>query len=125
MEAKDLMIDDWAACEGKNGKVKELREHKLSLKTENSVMIIYYNNVEPIPITSEILEKNGFVTDRYGEIELNDELGTSETNIVLEPTYSEEYYWWRINNNLIVKIKYVHELQHILKLVGIEKEIKL
>ena len=125
MEAKDLMIDDWAACEGKNGKVKELREHKLSLKTENSVMIVYYNNVEPIPITSEILEKNGFVTDRYGEIELNDELGTSETNIVLEPTYSEEYYWWRINNNLIVKIKYVHELQHILKLVGIKKEIKL
>ena len=119
------MIDDWTACEGKNGKVKELREHKLSLKTENSVMIVYYNNVEPIPITSEILEKNGFVTDRYGEIELNDELGTSETNIVLEPTYSEEYYWWRINNNLIVKIKYVHELQHILKLVGIEKEIKL
>ena len=125
MEAKDLMIDDWVACEGKNGKVKELREHKLSLKTENSVMIVYYNNVEPIPITSEILEKNGFVTNRYGEIELNDELGTSETNIVLEPTYSEEYYWWRINNNLIVKIKYVHELQHILKLVGIKKEVKL
>ena len=125
MEAKDLMIDDWVACEGKNGKVKELREHKLSLKTENSVMIVYYNNVEPIPITSEILEKNGFVTDRYGEIELNDELGTSEINIVLEPTYSEEYYWWRINNNLIVKIKYVHELQHILKLVGIKKEVKL
>ena len=54
---------------------------------------------------------------------LDEELGTSEIYLVLEPTYDEEYYWWRVNYELITKIKSVHELQHALRLVGIEKEI--
>ena len=44
---------------------------------------------------------------------------------ILVPTFYEEYYWWTVNNELTAKIKSIHELQHILKLVGIEKEIKL
>lgn len=78
--------------------------------------------IEPIPLTREILEKNGF-----------------------EKSQGEKFTWFICNvaafdirivsekNNLYdIKIaeyprpiKYVHELQHALKLCGIEKEIIL
>lgn len=78
---------------------------------------------QPIPLTLEILEKNGFVKSKYGDLtlELDDALGTTE--IVLVPTYDEAYYWWRINNELITKIKSIHELQHVLRLCRIDKVI--
>ena len=78
---------------------------------------------QPIPLTLEILEKNGFVKSKYGDLtlELDDALGTTE--IVLVPTYDEAYYWWRINNELITKIKNIHELQHVLRLCRIDKVI--
>jgi hypothetical protein len=124
MEAKDLMIDDWAACEGKNGKVKELREHKLSLKTENSVMIVYYNNVKPIPITPEILEKNFtydsfgffyFFGDTYLDIkEYTDGLWQVKVDEIMSSLPA-----WRM---FVIN---VHELQHALRLAGIDKEITI
>lgn len=80
-------------------------------------------DLEPIPLTSEILEKNGFV----GEL--------SDCGI----DYSSEVYklriirrrndeGWTIYANhfgLDKKDLFVHELQHALRLCGIEKEIKL
>lgn len=82
-------------------------------------------NIAPIPITAEILERNGFVKNKYGDMILDEELGASEIYIVLEPNYDEEYYWWKVNNELIAKILSVNELQHALRLGGIDKEIKL
>ena len=82
--------------------------------------------VEPIPLTPEILEKNGFKKDEKLE---------------------EMYYWnWGIGNNcvsydketgivrifhvfgylvFVLPLSYVHELQHALRLCCIEKEIEL
>lgn len=86
---------------------------------------------EPIPLTPEILERNGFVTkdkgrEHYGYLMyfLYDEedhclLGVkwyikdSIAEIILETT---PYY---------IIIKYVHQLQHVLRLCGLRKEIKM
>lgn len=80
-------------------------------------------DLEPIPLTLEILEKNGFVRE------------LSDCGI----DYSSEVYklriirrrndeGWTIYANhfgLDKKDLFVHELQHALRLCGIEKEIKL
>lgn len=76
----------------------------------------HLSNLKPIPLTIEVLEKNGF-TDNYKEDDLcyaqscGDIIGIhiSGKNGIMEEMY----------------FKYVHELQHALKLCGIEKEITL
>lgn len=128
MRAGELMIGDYVIR-------KNVPKEILIVDTIDSIRGIVYldldglgitekiENIEPIPLTQKILEKNGFVKSKYGEMVLDEELGTSEIYIVLEPNYDEAYYWWRVNNELITKIKNVHELQHMLRLCRIDKEI--
>lgn len=121
MKPNELMIGDWVA-----NPINEKPMRVMSLTRDIELGLSgFYDNVTPIPITAEILERNGFVKNKYGEMILDEELGTSEIYLVLEPTYDEEYYWWRVNNELITKIKSVHELQHILRLCNIDKEIEI
>lgn len=79
----------------------------------------------PVPLTAEILEKNGFKENKYGEMILDEELGTSEIYLVLEESHDGEYYWWKASNEIIAKIKSVHELQHVLRLCSINKKIEI
>lgn len=130
MDVNDLMIGDYVIR-------KNVSKEILIVDTIDSIRDIVYldldglgiteklENIEPIPLTQKILEKNGFVKSKYGEMVLDEELGTSEIYIVLEPNYDEAYYWWRVNNELITKIKNVHELQHMLRLCRIDKEIEI
>lgn len=80
-------------------------------------------NVEPIPLTPEILEKNGFVEWRdkcyrwkYAE------------GIYISADFIEEEPWAHISNRCYSATpvcRYVHEFQHAMRLCGIEKEIEL
>ena len=92
---------------------------------------VWLEYLEPVPLTPEILERNGFVTkdkgrEHYGYLMyfLYDEedhclLGVkwyikdSIAEITLETT---PYY---------IIIKFVHQLLHTLRLCGLRKEIKL
>lgn len=76
-------------------------------------------NIEPISLTPEILEKNGLTNDYHGSYFEEDE------HISLEISTSEYGIYWTINCHeyRILKLEYVHELQHALKLCGINKEI--
>jgi len=87
--------------------------------------IVSGQDFEPIPITSEILEKNGFfeVVDncKYATYHLKN----IKTNIVMFPT--PELTIFTDKKILIhgLPIHYVHELQHALRLCKIDKEIVL
>lgn len=76
----------------------------------------------PVPLTAEILEKNGFELQRD-----KSELGTLDTYWLGNELGAFRIH--RLNNGDyqfgLAKIKNVHELQHALKLCGIDKEIKL
>ena len=85
--------------------------------------------VEPIPITPEILEKNGFVFNGY-KYDLN--VGHYEMWVIFGEPYSQGRHCLQIYNEyryLPIKyhnlFKYVHELQHAMRLCGIKKEIIL
>lgn len=94
---------------------------------------------QPIPLTAEILEKNGFE-----ELMNESEVSAARFGRKPEPTgvwqygfgqfdsvaYVPEQSFLRIKfmegcQADIANIKYVHELQHALRLCGIEKEIIL
>jgi hypothetical protein len=121
LKATDLMVGDWVMLQGKPYMIDMLNGYQ-----ESSM------GVEPIPLTPEILEKNGFESMRvsWGTYELvgvnkrvemhNDNdwvLGTENTWCAHIKTANEEYMIAHC------ELTYVHELQHILRLCKIDKEI--
>ena len=123
MKANELMIGDYvqvpslidnvehydAWC-----KVKQLRDCDLDVIGFKELK---YNEVMPIPITREILEKLGFQ-----QISTNKYISGKVTIAV----FAEEFLITITENaRVMITIKYVHELQHALRLCGIDKEIKL
>lgn len=100
MKATELMIGDWVKSRtGMNVKIVGI---------SHDYPCVY----EPIPLTSEILEKNGCVmVDKgdYGEWHIKE-----NPNIPL----------WQHTEFIIfdgVVINYVHELQHALRLCGLNE----
>lgn len=94
------------------------------------------DELTPIPITNEILEKNGFyrISAMDAEMDVYDEdfvykLETNEVYVNVEIEYDRADLRWlhiRVKGEVGEKlIKFVHELQHALKFFGVEKEIEL
>ena len=81
------------------------------------------DDIEPIPLTAEILEKNGFV----GELCSNGIDYVSEEYKLRIICKTNDVGWTIYANHfgLDKKDVFVHELQHALRLCGIEKEIEL
>ena len=99
----------------------------------NNNVGLYMDTICPIPLTAEILEKNGFVkgeevsdTPPYDQ----DEEGNMYYSFRGELKF---WGWWQPDNTYYIPanamgdiiIRYVHELQHALRLAGIEKTIEL
>ena len=79
------------------------------------------NTCLPIPLTAEILEKNGFTRFGPDYILKGNHFGLENPST---PSNYLDNYWLRVSIKA-VHIEYVHELQHTLRLCGIEKEIML
>lgn len=113
MKASDLMIGDWIMYGDKPVQVLQLTVDKV------------YRGFSPIPLTPEILEKNGwsedFLDNNLGHHFPEDEL------LKLELYVEDGQVLWTINcyECVIMPLDFVHELQHALKLCGIDKEIIL
>lgn len=97
----------------------------------------YPKRLEPIPITPEILEKNGFAKENEDELKITYYFlarpYTTQVTIYKEPICGVSILfkvWGRVpssdggvNDIHLCSVKYVHEMQHALRLCGIEKEI--
>ena len=152
MKANELMIGDWvritdddtdAFFDARVGTLTRVENIFVVPPGEEMAQPFSIDCVEPIPITPEILEKNGFDINGIPE----------DMQPVEERDWSDDTYVWSGQetpdevmevcvymedpNNFFaeiicqychvdgVHIKYVHELQHALRLCGIEKEIVL
>lgn len=124
LKVTDLMVGDWVISIGAPHKIVGVRTDMLEPHIKTDMSDTWYEEgiedlLEPIPLTQEILEKNGLANDLYGCHFKEDEY------MALEISSEEEGIYWTINYNEygILKLQYVHELQHALKLCGIDKEI--
>jgi hypothetical protein len=126
MKPNELMIRDWVAnpINGKPMRVMSLtRDVELGLSG-------FYDEVDPIPLTAEILEKNGFSHIMYSDAYYSIMIG--DTYVELRK-YENMAVWfnWKENNDgvyadYILPIpEFIHQLQHALRLCGIYKEIEL
>lgn len=85
-------------------------------------------NIHPIPITAEILEKNGFVKKNYDNGKMWDWWCD---NVLVRKYADEDIYRFIVALNsmhyttTMVVGKHTHQLQHALRLAGVDKEINL
>ena len=132
MKATDLMIRD--LMYDNNGYavlIRELSDTQLSGDKalvevlegvhEGEIVPIDTYELSPIPLTREILEKNGLSNRmEFKRFQFIDVIGTQENPI---------FYWTkRVEDDAVTTVQqlyYVHELQHALRLCKIDKEIVL
>ena len=75
MNANELRINNWVEYEGRYFQLYAIDANMPFLNTaEFGVGVVDYNNIFPIPLSPEILEKCGFELNRNNElsIEIND-----------------------------------------------------
>ena len=117
MEAKELMIGDWVSYKGIYNQIA-----KADFDIDHEKWI---EEITPIPLTEEILEKNGFVLkeEEYGVCGVNIAPYYTRDDVPFEVFCDGEPFaiWFKDP----VSIEYVHELQQFMRLCGIEKEIIL
>lgn len=103
MKAQDLMVGDWMIVDNEAMQVMPAL-----------IDALFYDDpikVEPIEITTEILEANGF--ENYKNI------GSIRYFIKDGVKYEVHQGLLYFGRGEIQGIEYVHELQHILRLIGI------
>lgn len=136
MQAKELMIGDWVeeldrVCRVKfNAQIKEVRENDCS--TNASSKTNYYD-VQPIPLTVDILTKNGFVLNKEMSNDEGDayEFVESQDARAIVHDFESRHthlFLFAVNFPMTIErllVSHVHELQHALRLCGINKEIEL
>lgn len=123
LTSKDLMIGDWYAFRGHPYKCTASDIAALAECEEKGVP----TDISEILLTAEILEKNGF-TKAHDEVE---DIDTYLSNYFQFFLTTDGGKWWlsiydsAINVQNLIGIRFIHELQHALRICGIEKEIEL
>ncbi len=129
MITDDLFIGAWVSCYGEIGTVAMLNEETCAIwkngdmsKEENYIATaamapLFPGDLNPIPLTLDILEKNGF---KYKES--IDRWCFKSTQFGL---YKIEDCFIGVVCGMYRYVKYVHELQQLLKLATIDYKIIL
>lgn len=127
MKITEFMLGDWVLYNG------------TPTKMTSALMYFDIGDYQPISITSKILEENGWklVSNTRNKLEYSWSTGAIEEyadiHIYVGKDHSNIWRWDFpiLNIHLyrgdieLTKFRYVHELQHAIKLCGIDKEITL
>ncbi len=133
MKANELMVGDFLKLGKRILRCKNILGHTNDVMFENGV-ITNVMNIDPIPLTPEILEKNGFVLEGYKYVQKYDHyvcvwviFATSDErhSVIHHSVIHIDDDRERIPTTYHNTINYAHELQHVLKLCKIEKTIEL
>lgn len=139
MKATDLMVGDSIYRPDCYDEVVEIRLNGIIGKDSNRGLIPF-DEIRPIEITPEILEKIGFIDASGKKLKYEYESFNKDVQLNYLTKYSvfsiyiknekDNYLWGLIRPNewykaLEGEINYIHELQHALRLCGIDKEIIL
>ena len=124
MKATDLMIGDWVLYAGEDERLKnkpvqvtgicmEIMQGSFSKELYE---VLSYGKIEPIPIDEDILEKNGWKGGAGENIRFKSPYILVKKNGVWNMLY---------NTTKIAEIRFVHELQNIMRITGCQEWFKI
>ena len=137
LKISDLSVGDWVQDNyGDYVKVAGIWQgcnfnYQVDILRDGRIGTIVPCNLHSIPITAEILEKNGFARGQRGDFYHYIRLDKNRTLYIHASTNG-----WRVEitydaagilrtTHLMPDINSVHGLQHALRLTGVDKEINL
>ena len=111
--AKDKIFKVISSLSGGFVKVVMLNDSSTTYSISN-------NAIRPIPLTPEILEKNGwkYINGKYA-------LKIKNANYVVLEFTEDGIYTYINENTMLFTIKYIHELQHLLFGLGLNSEMEV
>ena len=122
-----IRIDEPDKYAGATGQIQSLMYHREDDAAYFNVFIqgrfgyvsrdVCSDDIRPIPLTPEILEKNGF-SNNYAEDDLSYAKDFGGDVIAV-------HIYGKYGTMDEVRFDYVHQLQHVLRFCGIEKTIEL
>lgn len=133
LKISDLSVGDWVGYNGKSYRtvIVDALDQTATIFGNDEQGDIHIEQLAPIPITAEILEKNGFEEDNNGHyalkiggiiaVDIEYTGGIWELSIL-------DVYALQYAGKMQVTIAFVssiHSLQHALRLAGVDKEINL
>lgn len=119
IKVEDLSVGDWVRTKDGNVTVDIISPIEVVVMNDyGNLCACKIEDIKPIPITAEMLEKNGF-----------EEIGGSWYNSEARMEFEQYKDGWCRTINCgeygVYFIKYVHQLQHALRLKNTNKEIVL
>lgn len=138
LDCKSLMIGDWVQDRsGAKMKIMNIEYHctRVLYNGEEFILACFEQaNLRPIPLTPEILEKNGFNVKKYSDGEYYADIMFEDRcrRVEIDYRYGVDIDVCVIGHNntppfsrIETQVRYIHELQHIFKILKIDKEIAL
>ena len=137
MRTEDLQRKDWLYYKGRFNafpfQVDQITKKKIGYHAqpnENRMCYLRPSECCPLHLTKELVERN-FPLNKEYQLEFGREdtfyyqinANGKKWNFVWIIKKDESYLF--IEDDPLIKMRYIHELQHVLKLCGINKEITL
>lgn len=127
MKAEELMIGDWVLLRHTHTKEKTAEKvlgigrDVILYRNEAGVHCVDQGLIEPMRLTEEILQKNNFTDYAMRNPSANTGylLRSHNSAIYVNPDKLKFMFRWENNGESVCKlVRYVHELQHLLRLSG-------
>ena len=137
MDVKSLMIGDIVEYRNVNEQTQICKVCSVSnldggiiyCEFEDGVYDVHQSTIHPIHITEEILKKNGFTWTVWGNNNTHATLLIQDKRAFIEWRAHSSYLaiWFDYDEHndgvyadIVIPVKYLHELQHALRLAGLE-----
>ena len=125
MKVEELMVGDFVIDDGVRTRIDEMD------------FVLNSDKLSPVPLQEEIFLKSGFVKTGTGEDEVSYRYSKGTDDYYSRVKISPEKDKWVVHaekggiginyykREFHGRILFLHELQHILRVTGIEKEVKI
>lgn len=128
MKANELMIGDWVYLEHTEDGIAPYGEPMQWQRDDYDYTDEFVETrIKPIPLTPEILRKNGFKKNRDAVENIDTYMSNYFPFMLIKKNREWSFATYDSATEIIYlfSISYVYELQHALRLCGTEKEITI
>ena len=120
MKVTELMLGDWVVYDDIPSQVTMTSaEGDVMVLKEGKVVFTNSEQLNPIPLTEELLKVNDFKLSMYYAIDGRQMYTHEESNFTLY--FSRKQNIYNVSRtDVSVQLQYVHELQHYLRLINLQ-----